>query len=116
MDLPAGDSSNSGSILRVIGGQISRQAYTPGQAIAEQISEPLEQEQYTKLLAALNNAQLPGLPGNLWSDDQVELEVQVLAFKKVVLARRFTRFDAVAQASAQQRFDALLLELRELSR
>ena len=68
-----------------------------------------------KLVAGLQAAQLASLPGNLWSEDQLEFEIRVLAFKKVVLARRFARFDATAQASAQQRFDALLLVLRELS-
>jgi len=115
VDLPARDNNAPGSILRLIGGEISRQAYIPGQVVAEPVSESLGQEQYVKLLAGLQKAQLPSIPGNLWSDDQLEFEVQVLGFKKVVLARRFTRFDAKANEPAQQRFDALLLVLRELN-
>ena len=115
VDLPDRNDNKSGSILRLHGGKVSRQAYSPGRAIAEQLWEPLEQEQYLKLLTALQAAQPASLPGNLWSEDQLEIEIQVLAHKKVVLARPFTRLDSTAQGPAQQRFDTLLLELRELN-
>ena len=113
--LPDKNDNKPGSILRLRGGNVSSQAYSPGQVIAEQIWEPLEQAQYQKLITALQAAQPASLPGNLWSDDQLEFEIQVLKHKKVVLARPFTRLDATRQGPAQQRFDTLLLVLRELN-
>lgn len=115
VDLPNTDSNKPGSILRLRGGNVSNQAYSPGRVIAEQIWEPLEQAQYQKLIAALQAAQPASLPGNLWSEDQLEFEIQVLGHKKVVLARPFARLDATRQGPAQQRFDTLLLVLRELN-
>jgi len=103
-----------GSILRLDGGQLSHQAYTPGKTIAAPTSESLGHDQYVELIAALQSAQLASLPVNLWSEDQVELEVRVLAHKKVLLARRFTRLESTNEEPMQQRFDALLPVLREL--
>jgi len=115
VDLPDKDSNKSGSILRLRGGKVSRQAYSPGHVIEEQVWVPLEQPQYRTLVTALQTAQPESLPGNLWSEDQLEFEVQVLAHKKVVLVRPFTRLDPTGQGPEQQRFDTLLLELRKLS-
>ena len=115
VDLPDKDSNKPGSILRLRGGNVSSQAYSPGRVIAEQIWEPLEQAQYQELITALQAAQPASLPGNLWSEDQLEFEIQVLGHKKVVLARPFTRLDSTEQGPAQQRFDTLLLVLRELN-
>ena len=115
VDLPGGDDNKPGYILRLRGGKVSRQAYSPGRTIAEQVWEPLDQEQYLKLLATLQAAQPTSLPGNLWSEGQLEFGIQVLSHKKMVLARPFSRLDSSAQGPAQQRFDALLVVLRELN-
>ena len=115
VDLPDKATNKPGSILRLRGGNISSQAYSPGRIIAEQIWEPLKQAQYQKLITALQAAQPASLPSNLWSEDQLEFEIYVLGHKKVVLARPFTRLDAAKQGPAQQRFDTLLLVLRELN-
>lgn len=104
-----------GSILRLGGGQLSHQVYTPGRAIAEPTSKPLKQDQFKSLITGLQTAQLASLPANLWSEDQLELEVQVLAHKKIVLARRFTRLESARQTPAQQRFDNIVLALRDLA-
>ena len=110
-----GPSGRTRGILRLRGGNVSSQAYSPGRTIAEQVWEPLDQEQYLKLLAALQAAQPTSLPGNLWSEGQLEFGIQVLSHKKMVLARPFSRLDSSAQGPAQQRFDALLVVLRELN-
>jgi len=115
VDLPDKGSNKSGSILRLHGGKVSRQAYSPGHVIEEQVWVPLKQPQYRTLVTALQTAQPASLPGNLWSEDQLEFEIQVLGHKKVVLARPFTRLDSTEQGPAQQRFDILLLVLRELN-
>jgi len=113
VELPDRDSHSSGCILRLTGGQLSQQAYSPGQEVGELSKKPLNEAQFTRLLEAIQSAQITRLSGNMWSEDRIELEVQVLAHKKVILARRFSRLDSTAQDSAQQRFDKLIQVLRE---
>ena len=113
VELPAANNHSSGYILRLTGGQLSQQTYSPGQEVGELSSKPLNEAQFTRLLETIQAAQITHLSGNMWSEDRIELEVQVLAHKKVILARRFSRLDSTAQDSAQQRFDELLLVLRE---
>ncbi|HEY5775282.1 MAG TPA: hypothetical protein VIS57_04285 [Xanthomonadales bacterium] len=115
LDLPARGDDNPGTLLRLVGGRLSRQAYLPGRPLEEPRVTPLEDDQYTRLVAAMQKAQLAGLPANLWSEGTVELEVQVLAHKKVVLARRFSRLESASLESVQQRFDTLLFALRHLA-
>ncbi len=114
VDIPASGDDTSGSILRLHGGNISRQAYSPGRVIAEQIWNRLDSDQYLALISALQAAQLASLPGNLWAEDQLEFEIHILTQKKVVLARPFSRLDATTQAPAQQRFNKLLPVLQQL--
>jgi hypothetical protein len=116
VDLPRRDNTNPGSILLLSGGEMSHQAYSPGKAIAGQKAKPIEPGQFHRLTSALQAAQITSLPGNLWSDDQLEFEIEILTHKKVVLARQFTRLDPKAPKPAQQRFDTLLSILRELGR
>jgi hypothetical protein len=116
LDLPTRSYVQPGSVLRLRGGKVSRQTYSPGRAVGQQAWEPLDQEQFLQLVSAFQSAQLDSLPGNLWSEDQLELEVQVLAFKKTILARPFTRLDRAALEAEQQRFETLLPILRELGR
>ena len=113
VELPTGDSHSGGYILRLAGGRLSQQAYSPGQEVGETSKQPLDEAQYTRLLEAIQTAQITRLSGNMWSENRVELEIQVLAHKKVILARRFSRLDSTVEDSAQQRFDKLLLVLRE---
>jgi len=114
MELPAKDKTAQGYIIRLRGGNLSRQAYSPGSSIGEAKWQALEQGQYLKLVTALQQAELANLPGNLWSEEQLELEIQVLDQKKIVLARPFGRLDQKAQAAEKQRFDTLLLSVRDL--
>ena len=115
MELSPGDSDNPGFILRLNGGELSYQAYSPGQPPVAPTVKPLGQDQFTRLITAMQTEQLASLPTNLWSENQVELEVQVLAHKKVVLARRFSRLESTTQEPAQQRFDSLRRVLGELA-
>lgn len=106
--------NNPGYILRLAGGYLSHQVYIPGQLVAKPVLKPLEHEQFKRLIAVMREEEFTSLPVNLWSEDQLELEVQILKHKKVILARRFSRLESARQESVQQRFDALLFELREL--
>ncbi len=115
MELPDPGNNNPGFILRLVGGDLSHQAYAPGQRVAKPVVKPLVHEQFTRLIAVMREEQLTSLPANLWSNETLELEVQVLAYKKVVLARRFSRLDTNRQEPEQQRFDKLLSVLRELA-
>jgi hypothetical protein len=116
VDVPTRSYVQPGSVLRLRGGKASRQTYSPGRADGEKTLQPLQQEQFLELILALQAAQLDSLPGKLWSEDQLELEVQVLAFRKTILARPFKRLDRAALEPEQQRFDTLLPSLREMGR
>jgi len=114
VDLPSRAMNKPGSILLVSGGQVSHRAYSPGHTIAEQVWKPLTNEQYLELLQGLQHAQPESLPGNLWSEDQLQFQVQVMAHKKAVLARPFVALDSSVQSDDQQRFNSLLTVLRKL--
>lgn len=115
VELPERESNSSGYILRLMGGQLSQRLYSPGQGVGKALKRPLEEHQYTRLLEAIQAAQIPRLDGNMWSETQLELEIQVLAHKKVIIARRFSRLKSTAEDAAQQRFEELILMLREMT-
>jgi hypothetical protein len=115
LDLTEADGKTNGSILRLNGGEASRQAYSPGHSLAGLTSETLDQEGFMKLVNALQSAQLESLPGNLWSEDPVDLEIQVLGHKKTVIGRPFAGSKPATQEPAQKRFATLVSMLRRLS-
>jgi len=108
--LPVQD-GQPGSIVRVRDGRLSRQSYTPGQNIGSARESPLPACRFRPLLAAIEAANIPGLPLNLWSDQRIELEIRVLANRKTIVARPFTRLRADRAGPAQRRFDVLLGQL-----
>lgn len=114
-DLSPENNTKPGSILRIAGGKISRQAYSPGSTLGAQLWTPLKQEAYQELISALQIADPVGFPVNLWSERMLELEIQVLQHKKTVLARSFSRLNANDKGPAQQRFDSLIQILRNLN-
>lgn len=114
VDLSEKGGQTTGVILQIRGGEISQQAYSPGKSVTSQVWKSLNPDQYPGLLAELQSAQLETLPGNLWSQDQVEFEIQVLGHKKVVIAKPFARLYPGAQKAAEQHFGSLLLALRAL--
>lgn len=115
MESPAKGDNNPGYILRLAGGDLSHQVYAPGKPVNRSVVKPLEHAQFMRLIAVMREEQFTSLPVNLWSNEPLELEVQVLAHKKVVLARRFSRLETARQEPQQQRFNKLLRVLRELA-
>lgn len=116
MQLPEKNSTEAGFILRISGKQLSRQVYSPGHQHSGPVAEPLNQDQFSRLISSMRTEQFDSFPTNLWSDELVEIEVEILAHKKVVLARRFMRMESAGEAPVQQRFENLLVVLRELAR
>lgn len=106
LTLPAG--GGSGTILRIEGGQISRQAYTPGKAVGAVRSRDLARCQLRDVIAALRDARFWELPVNLSADGVTELEVRVLSQRKTVIAR--STFDP-APMKKQTAFADLLARL-----
>lgn len=115
VDLSEKDGRTTGSILQISGGEISHQAYSPGNSVTSPEWSPINPDQYQRLLAQLQSVQLEILPGNLWSQDQLDFEIQVLGHKKLVIAKPFKRLDPGAEKAAQQRFNSLVRFLRTLS-
>lgn len=114
IEIPPRDYIRQGSITRLRGGKISRQAYAPGRAPSEQAREPMAVNKYQELLRALLAAKLDSLPNNLWSGHRLEFEIQILTQKKIVLGGPAKEVDSDVQESTQQRFNTLLPVLREL--
>ena len=108
MNLPARDYISQGFIVRIRGGRLSRQAYTPGSAIGEPSWHALGENKFMELVTALRKADPGSLPGNLWSENRLELEIHVLAHKKILLAGPFSRLEPESQEPEQQRFETLL--------
>lgn len=115
VDLSEKDGHTTGSILQISGGEISHQAYSPGNSVTSPEWSLLNPDQYRRLLAELQSIQLESLPGNLWSQDQLDFEIQVLGHKKLVIAKPFKRLNAGAEKAAQQRFSSLVRFLRTLN-
>jgi len=115
VDLTEEGGSTTGSILQIRGGKMSHQAYSPGISVDSQVWHRLNPDQYPGLLAELQSTQLESLPGNLWSQDQIDFEIQVLGHKKLIIAKPFKRLYPGAEKAAQQRFNSLLRYLRALN-
>jgi hypothetical protein len=107
--------NTTGSIMQIRGGELSHQDYSPGNSVTSQVWNQLDPDHYPGLLAELQSTQLESLPGNLWSQNHVEIEIRVLGHKKVVIAKPFTRLKKGEQETAQQRFDALVRFLKNLN-
>ncbi len=114
VEIPARGQQQPGFILRINDAMVSRQAYTPGKVLAEPSRTVLADCRFQHLMAAIDSADLPDLPVNLWSQAQIELEVQVLAHRKTLMARPFTRLRSDIHGPEQQRFDTLLGVIRTL--
>lgn len=115
LELPVKGGEEPGTILRLAGGDLSIQAYSPGKLMAEPIVKTLGDSQIMRLITVMRSEELSSLPVNLWSDVTLELEVEVMKHKKVLLARRFSRLEDVTDERAQQRFEKLMLAIRELA-
>lgn len=112
IELPPKSDAATGFILRILDGTASRQAYSPGHPPGPELKAPLRRCDLNLLSAAIQAADMDGLPNNLWSDSQIELEVEVLGHKKAVLARPFSRLRAQDRGVEQQRLDRLITVLR----
>lgn len=95
--LPA--TGERGYIVRIDGGQLTRQPYSPGDLVGELESQPLEECDMQALVKALNEARVWDLPLNLRHNEPVEFEIGVLDVRHTVLARSsFRNVDPDAKA------------------
>ena len=85
--IPDAGNAKPGAILRIEGGQVSRQDYAPGTAIGAVRTEDLTECQLRDVISALYDARFWELPVNLRADTLTELEVRVLSQRKTVIAR-----------------------------
>jgi hypothetical protein len=106
--LPAGEQGKAGSVLRIDAGRAARQVYSPGRELGTESWTALGPCRIAELARAIKQADLADIPVNLWSDDHIELAVQLLAYDKTVTARQFTRLKSKQPGASQQRFEALV--------
>ena len=112
IELPPNSSSSNGFILRILDGFASRQDYSPGKKAGSQIQESISYCSLEQLTSAILAADMATMPVNLWSDTQIQLEVEVLGHKKSIQARAFSRLKGKAMSIEQQKFDRLMVTLR----
>jgi len=111
LQLPKDTTARPGSILRIRGGNISRQPYAPGKLVGEVDSSPLDACVTREVVAALIDARAWDLPRNLRREGTTELDVGVLGSRVSVLARSSFRN---AEADAQARFERMIDRLEGL--
>jgi hypothetical protein len=89
-----------GAIVRIEGGQVSRQAYDPGETVGAVQIRDLTQCQLQDIISALGDARLWALPINMHADAVTELEVRILSQRKTVIARPTFKPAPIAQQTA----------------
>ena len=115
VQLPA-DKKGMGVIYSIDGGMTSRQDYAPGRKVGDPAKAVVEEATLSSVTSALLAADLGSMPVNLRAGQHVEVDVRVLGHGRTVIARNFAlRTGADDHAAQQQRFDALLAELRKLA-
>ena len=105
--------AGEGEIVIVRDGEVSEKAYDPGTSIGEEVSRPVAGSDLEELVAALIAADVGSLPVNVWSEDHVELEVQVLGHRTAVVGRDFERLRSGGADPARERFGRLVAFLLE---
>lgn len=106
LHLPS-DEDETGTILSLSGGVLSRRAYRPGVAVGTEAVRRLAEEDLRPLLAALCAADLTGLPARLPAPDVYRLQVQVLQHLYRVEARPAAAPSAPERESASARLVTL---------
>ncbi len=110
LDLPD-DAATAGVILRVSGGDISRQQYRPGKLVGDVVEDTIDECSMRNVVAALREAEVWNLPRNLKHAGTAELDVSVLGHRHNTQARTsYARVDG----DLQSRFEQLLSRLETL--
>ncbi|MEL6951334.1 MAG: hypothetical protein AAGM16_14590 [Pseudomonadota bacterium] len=105
------EDASLGFILRIEGGDVSRQAYAPGDTVGDPTAQTLDACTSQKAIDALREASVWDLPRNLQRDGTTELDISVLGQKKSVIARSSYRH---ADDAAQIQFEELVSQLEDL--
>ena len=109
---PGGGAAEAGVIVRLEGLRSSRQSYRPGRSNAASQSAAASPETVQRIAGAAVAAGFASLPVNLPGTGYTELEVEVLAHAKTVIARDFTRAAPGATQEAADRFAELVGVIR----
>jgi len=109
--LPEDRTVANGYILRIKGGEISRQPYAPGEFVGDIDAGPIDDCGMSELVAALNSGRIWATPRNLRFDGIAELDVAVLGSRYSVSAR--SSFLS-AEADTQARFERMIERLERL--
>ncbi|MEO1594437.1 MAG: hypothetical protein AAFS02_04240 [Pseudomonadota bacterium] len=104
------DQSN-GFIMRIEGGELSRQSYAPGERIGDAIVLRLNACVGEATVRALRDAAVWNLPRNLQRDGTTGFDVSVLGHEKSILARSTYKSGSDAE---QTRFERLMAQLEGL--
>lgn len=106
--LPEDRDAASGLILRIRGGELSRQPYAPGDFVGDIDTRPIDDCVVRDFVDSLKDARVWDLPRNLRHEGTAELEVAVLGSRYSVSARPSFRS---ADADEQARFERMVERL-----
>lgn len=111
LSAPAGA---EGFLVEVQTGHVARRPFRQGAGYGEARPLAWSDDILRKIAARLADGQLESLPGNLFADQVVTLDVRVLKLRKSIEARRFSGLTREKHGEAQSRFDTLLSDLERL--
>ncbi len=109
--LPDAGTDPGGWILRIAGGQVSHQPYTPGSVVGYTETRDLSAEEVRGIVAALRESEFSTLPINVRATGLIEIELGVLGRRKTVAGRPTFR---AASTEAEARFKRLVEILAEV--
>ena len=101
-----------GSVLDIEGRMISYLPYAPGRTIGERYDIQYDSELIRLLQQTMLEAAIWAFPVNLWSEQQIELELRILQQHKSVSSRKFSGLQPDTLGQIQTRFDRMLDKLR----
>jgi hypothetical protein len=113
---PEAGSRDPGFLLRVLGSEVSVQAYDPQAGYRAPVARTMRPEEIRALAAQLAARDPGAWPVNLWAADYTDLSFQVLNRKRSIQARQFAGMEPDTHGPRQQAFEEVFALLDRLRR
>jgi hypothetical protein len=112
--LPMGGSGKPGQIIRIKGGEGSRQSYAPGLALGSPLQVSLMPETVARIARAAHESGFATWPINLPGEGITELQISVLGHDRTVTARAYSRAGTDDLSATGRAFAGLVDQLMSL--
>ncbi len=111
----AASADDRGWLLRIHGYEATARATARSAGYGEPMVVRLGEKELQSIVTRLAANGVHDLPINLWAEQYTDLLIEILGHRKSIQARRFAGLEPDTHGAAQERFDAVLGALRELS-